>query len=98
MACLTVLGTIALFAWAIVSPSSQFLVRTFHCLPDPTKKQIAFTFDDGPDPETTPRVLDLLARHGAHATFFVVGRRAEQHPELVRRLVEEGHAIGSHSY
>jgi peptidoglycan/xylan/chitin deacetylase (PgdA/CDA1 family) len=59
---------------------------------------VAFTFDDGPDPETTPRVLDLLARHGAHATFFVVGCRAAEHPELVRRIVAEGHALGSHTY
>ena len=59
-------------------------------------RAIAFTFDDGPDPVTTPLVLDLLARHGAHATFFVVGSRAAQHPELLRRMLDEGHAIATH--
>jgi len=59
---------------------------------------IALTFDDGPDPEETPRVLDLLAAHGAHAMFFMVGRRAEAHPSLVDRAVAEGHAIANHSW
>ncbi len=58
----------------------------------------AITFDDGPDPETTPAVLEVLARHGAKATFFLIGTRAAQHPELVARIVAEGHAIGNHSW
>lgn len=58
---------------------------------------VALTFDDGPDPDTTPELLDLLAAHGAKATFFCVGYRAAQHPELVRRILAEGHAVGSHS-
>ncbi|MGH8156943.1 MAG: polysaccharide deacetylase family protein [Rhodanobacter sp.] len=56
------------------------------------------TFDDGPDPEHTPPLLDLLAAHGVHASFFLVGQKVERHPELVRRIVAEGHAIGNHSY
>jgi peptidoglycan/xylan/chitin deacetylase (PgdA/CDA1 family) len=59
---------------------------------------IALTFDDGPHPEYTPRVLDELHRHGISATFFVVGREAARYPELVRRIVAEGHALGHHSY
>jgi len=58
----------------------------------------ALTFDDGPDPESTPPLLDLLARHGARATFFLVGRRAARHPGLVARIAAEGHAIGNHSW
>jgi len=58
---------------------------------------IAVTFDDGPDPAHTPLVLDELARLGMVATFFVTGQRAERHPELVRRIVAAGHAVGSHS-
>jgi peptidoglycan-N-acetylglucosamine deacetylase len=59
---------------------------------------VALTFDDGPDPDETPRVLDLLAAHDARATFFVVGRRAEAHSELVTRIAAAGHALGNHSW
>jgi peptidoglycan-N-acetylglucosamine deacetylase len=59
--------------------------------------EVALTFDDGPDPEWTPQVLDLLAARDVRATFFVVGYRARQYPELVRRIRREGHVLGSHS-
>ena len=58
---------------------------------------VALTFDDGPDPQVTPRVLDLLDRHGVKATFFVIGRKAEAHPELIREILARGHALGNHS-
>src|SRR3954469_14747780 len=58
---------------------------------------VALTFDDGPDPDSTPRVLDVLAAHGVPETFFCVGARARRPPELVRRILAEGHALGSHS-
>lgn len=56
------------------------------------------SFDDGPEPAHTPKLLDTLAKHGVKATFFLVGEKIEQHPEIVRRIVAEGHAIGNHSY
>ncbi len=59
---------------------------------------VALTFDDGPDPASTPAVLDLLRRHHARATFFCVGERAAAHPELTRRMAEDGHVIGNHSW
>jgi peptidoglycan/xylan/chitin deacetylase (PgdA/CDA1 family) len=59
---------------------------------------VALTFDDGPDPATTPKILELLAAAGAKAAFFVIGRKAEQHPELVREIVAGGHALGVHGY
>jgi peptidoglycan/xylan/chitin deacetylase (PgdA/CDA1 family) len=55
------------------------------------------TFDDGPDPEWTPRLLDTLAEARAKATFFVIGAQARRHPELTRRIAREGHAIGNHT-
>lgn len=58
----------------------------------------ALTFDDGPDPRYTPQVLDVLGDHGARATFFLVGARASRHPDLVRRIVAEGHGLGSHTW
>jgi peptidoglycan/xylan/chitin deacetylase (PgdA/CDA1 family)/GT2 family glycosyltransferase len=59
---------------------------------------IALTFDDGPDPKWTPRILDVLARHRARATFFQVGSRVNRHPEVSRRVIAEGHEIGSHTF
>ena len=58
----------------------------------------ALTFDDGPDPTFTPQLLDILQCHGAYATFFMVGKFAESHPDLVRRVAMAGHAIGNHSW
>lgn len=60
--------------------------------------QFALTFDDGPDPHYTPRLLDLLRQHQAKATFFVVGEHAASHPELIQRIHDEGHLIGIHNY
>ncbi len=59
---------------------------------------VALTFDDGPDPASTPQVLDLLDEAGAKATFFVIGHKAEKHPELVAEICERGHALGVHSF
>lgn len=56
------------------------------------------SFDDGPHPEHTPRLLDLLARHDARASFFLIGQQIEHYPALVERIVAEGHALGNHSY
>ncbi|MFN0185525.1 MAG: polysaccharide deacetylase family protein [Aquabacterium sp.] len=60
-------------------------------------RDLYITFDDGPDPVHTPALLDLLSRHGAKATFFLIGASAERHPAVVDRIVGEGHAIGNHS-
>jgi peptidoglycan-N-acetylglucosamine deacetylase len=61
------------------------------------RARVALTFDDGPNGADTAAILDVLARHGAKATFFVVGEAARKHPELVRRMVDEGHVVGSHT-
>ncbi|MGX1476235.1 UNVERIFIED_CONTAM: cellulose synthase/poly-beta-1,6-N-acetylglucosamine synthase-like glycosyltransferase [Streptomyces canus] len=61
-------------------------------------RTVALTFDGGPDPVWTPRLLDLLRKHHAHATFFLFGAQAARHPELVRRILDEGHEIGSNTY
>ncbi len=59
---------------------------------------VALTFDDGPDAQTTARLLELLARHGAPATFFVTGQKARLHPGLIGAILERGHTIGNHSF
>ncbi|MDQ0865126.1 bifunctional polysaccharide deacetylase/glycosyltransferase family 2 protein [Arthrobacter globiformis] len=63
----------------------------------PPDRTLALTFDDGPDPVWTPQILDVLKKHHVHATFFVVGTAAIDHPDLVRRMVTEGHEIGVHT-
>lgn len=59
---------------------------------------VALTFDDGPSPSSTPILLDLLARHNLQATFFVVGEKAANHPELITDILAQGHIIGNHSF
>jgi peptidoglycan/xylan/chitin deacetylase (PgdA/CDA1 family) len=82
-------------AWGAVYPGSQLFGPTLRRTN--SVGAIALTFDDGPNPSVTPRLLDLLERHSVHATFFVIGRFARACPDLVRELVARGHAIGNHS-
>ena len=63
-----------------------------------TEHQVILTFDDGPDPKWTPKILDILKEKKVSATFFILGQNAENYPGLVRRIVDEGHEIGSHTY
>lgn len=70
------------------------LVRRFR----PRGRQVWLTLDDGPDPRATPEILDVLARHGARATFFLVGERAARHPRLAREVVAAGNSVGNHSH
>ena len=85
------------FAAAGVWPRSQLLGPCVHRAPE-DGDTVALTFDDGPDRDVTPAVLDLLAASGARASFFCIGRRAARHPALVRRILAEGHAVENHSH
>ncbi len=64
----------------------------------PGAMRVALTYDDGPDPRTTPRLLDVLRREHVRATFFVVGEAVDRAPELVRRMVRDGNGVGNHTY
>lgn len=66
--------------------------------PTGAARNLYLTFDDGPHPDHTPALLDLLAEHGAKASFFLVGREVERHDALARRIASEGHTLGNHSY
>ncbi|WP_420330268.1 polysaccharide deacetylase family protein, partial [Paenibacillus contaminans] len=81
-----------------LSELAQMYPDTFKRYGPTNKRQVALTFDDAPDAKYTPQVLDVLKAHKVKATFFLVGHRATLHPELVKRMVREGHAIGNHSY
>ncbi|MBD3243659.1 MAG: polysaccharide deacetylase family protein [Chitinivibrionales bacterium] len=86
---------VPLLAWGIADIRSRFFGPVLISRRAVTDA-IALTFDDGPDPALTPRVLDLLAEHGCRATFFVIAARAREHPELVKRAFDEGHTIACH--
>lgn len=80
-------------------PRSTLLGPNVTRLPDAAAQrgEVAVTIDDGPDPEVTPQVLNILDSHQAKATFFCIGRRAEQYPELCREIIRRGHAIENHT-
>lgn len=65
---------------------------------DPTQKKVALTFDDGPNEPYTSEILDVLKKANVHATFFVLGKNVERYPDTVKRMFQEGHVVGNHSY
>lgn len=97
------LAPLPLIAFVLVCASASLFPGCSYYLPVTSKgkkgsKAVALTFDDGPHPEVTPRLLDLLSRHAVTATFFVTGVNAERYPDLIRAILERGHTIGNHSY
>ncbi len=91
------LGVLAALVWASADIGSGVYLKAL-CRAESADKVVALTFDDGPDADSTPRVLDLLKRYDVRATFFVVGEQARQNPELIHRMVAEGHTVANHSY
>jgi peptidoglycan/xylan/chitin deacetylase (PgdA/CDA1 family) len=96
-------GTIAAGVAAVaagyqsMAPTGQWYGRTFTGLAS-GNQQLALTYDDGPNDPHTFRLLEVLARHNVHATFFLIGRYVRQRPDIVRELVKSGHAIGNHTF
>src|SRR5947207_1758355 len=76
---------------------SPWRARLFWRVPFPVKG-VALTFDDGPDPANTERILDALAAAGGRASFFLLGERAREMPDLAARIFAEGHTVGNHTY
>jgi peptidoglycan-N-acetylglucosamine deacetylase len=87
----------AVLADGIFRPSSSAFYPTISHGPR-ERPQVALTFDDGPDPDVTPAVLDALGRFGARATFFMIGRKLEKQRAIAERCVAEGHELGNHSW
>ena len=90
-------GPDALVAYHLFAPQAQGFVR-MHRRFATGAREVWLTIDDGPDPEDTPRLLELLAAHGAHATFFVIGENAADHPELIRAIAAAGHEVAHHTH
>jgi len=82
-------------AWGAVAPSSELFGPTVRHTA--SSRKIALTFDDGPNPAVTPRLLELFERHSVRATFFLIGKFARACPELVKEISARGHLIGNHS-
>src|SRR5215467_14894732 len=96
-------GTVTVAAAAVtagyqsMSPTGQWYGRTFTGLARGTK-QLALTYDDGPNDPHTLRLLEVLAKHDVRATFFLIGRYARQRPDIVRELITAGHRVGNHTF
>lgn len=82
-----------LLLWAVFDLRGRFFLNTIY-----RSSGTLLTFDDGPDPERTPQILDLLKEKQLSAVFFVIGKKAEQHPEIIQRADAEGHAIENHGH
>ena len=80
-----------------MAPAGQWYGQTFTGLA-PGSRQIALTYDDGPNDPHTLRLLEVLAKHSVHATFFLIGRYVQQRPEIVREIVSAGHVVGNHTF
>jgi cellulose synthase/poly-beta-1,6-N-acetylglucosamine synthase-like glycosyltransferase/peptidoglycan/xylan/chitin deacetylase (PgdA/CDA1 family) len=88
------------------SKSGEIVDETYKAVPTPfvierrgdTQGKLAVTFDDGPDPDWTPKILDILKAKGVRASFFIIGENAEANPDLVQRILDEGHDIGNHTF
>ena len=88
---------VAFFVWASADIGSGVYLKTL-CRKHTDEPFVALTFDDGPDAVMTPRVLDVLDRYGVKAAFFLVGGKVRKYPDIVRRIVNDGHTVGNHTY
>jgi peptidoglycan-N-acetylglucosamine deacetylase len=95
-----VAGNHLLLAAAVLWPRGRVLGPNLTRLPASaaSRGEVSLNFDDGPDPEVTPRVLEMLDRHGARASFFCIGVKAAAHPEIVREIARRGHSVENHSH
>jgi peptidoglycan/xylan/chitin deacetylase (PgdA/CDA1 family) len=80
-----------------MAPTAQWYGRTFIGL-DRGSRQIALTYDDGPNDPHTERLLEVLAKHNVHATFFLIGRYVQQQPQIAREIFQAGHVVGNHTF
>jgi peptidoglycan/xylan/chitin deacetylase (PgdA/CDA1 family) len=87
----------AILAYHLFAPHAQGIVRAPGRFAT-SRREVWLTIDDGPDPEDTPRILELLAAHGAHATFFLIGENAARHPQIVREIAAAGHEVAHHTH
>jgi peptidoglycan/xylan/chitin deacetylase (PgdA/CDA1 family) len=90
-------GALVTAGYQSMAPTGQWYGRTFTGLSRTTRK-LALTYDDGPNDPHTLRLLEVLAKHDVHATFFMVGRYVRQRPDIAREVAKAGHTVGNHTY
>ena len=90
-------GALAAAGYQSMAPTGQWYGRTFTGLPRGTR-QLALTYDDGPNDPHTLRLLEVLAKHNVHATFFLIGSYVKQRPDIAREIVKAGHVVGNHTF
>lgn len=88
---------LAMTSWGSFDIRLGYFLKTYNNKPDEKKRKIALSFDDGPH-EMTEKVLDLLKKFNAKATFFCIGMQVEKYPEILKRIIAEGHVVGNHTY
>jgi peptidoglycan/xylan/chitin deacetylase (PgdA/CDA1 family) len=94
---LTAAATVSAAGYQSVAPTGQWFGRTFTSAP-PGSRQIALTYDDGPNDPHTLKLLEVLAKHNVRATFFMIGRYVQQRPDIARAVAQAGHVIGNHTF
>jgi len=96
--------SLVILTWFTITVLGSFFIRwNYHLKSDHRNKNVhenwvSITFDDGPNVEFTPRVLEILKKYSAKATFFCIGKQMENHPEILKQIIKEGHSIGNHTY
>jgi peptidoglycan/xylan/chitin deacetylase (PgdA/CDA1 family) len=88
---------LVIFALGVSKLKLNFFVKAI-CRGEATTRCVALTFDDGPDPVATPKLLKVLNRHGIKAAFFPIGTKVKEHPEIIKQIDQQGHILGNHSY
>lgn len=88
---------VGISGWGSYQIRSQLYLKSF-CQNKSAKNKVAITFDDGPDPQQTPEILDVLAQYNTKATFFMVGSKVQATPSLVKKIHQDGHIIGNHTF
>lgn len=94
---LSLVAVLAILFYASYDISSGVYLRTF-CKKNTTEKVVALTFDDGPEPVNTEKVLDVLKKHDVEAAFFCIGKKIKTNTQIAERIAREGHLLGNHSY
>ena len=95
---------LTIFAWFLITCLGSFFIgwdyhlKSLHGNKNMSENWVSITFDDGPNPEFTARILKLLKQHGAKATFFCIGKHVENYPDIIKEILTDGHSIGNHTY